>query len=105
MHPNSINAASHSILKDISPDILKADTNFIKNGEVNIEELIKVNPEVYCEIATDEKSINKLEEAGIPTVALQATANSDDPLEILNRWLTLTGKVTGTTERPENRRR
>ncbi|MFJ7406767.1 MULTISPECIES: ABC transporter substrate-binding protein [unclassified Lysinibacillus] len=101
MHPNSYNAASHSILKDISPDILKADTSFIQNGEVNIEELMKVNPEVYFEIASDEKSINKLEEAGVPTVALQATADSDDPLEILNRWLTLTGEITGTTDRPE----
>lgn len=101
MHPNSYNAASHSILKDISPHVLKADTSFIQNGDVNIEELMKINPEVYFEIASDEKSIHKLEEAGIPTVALQATAQSDDPLEILNRWLTLTGDITGTTDRPD----
>ena len=43
----------------------KADTSFIKNGEVNVEELMKVNPQLYFEKAQDQKSINKLEDAGV----------------------------------------
>lgn len=100
IHPNSYNAASHSILKDISPSILDAKTNFIENGEVNIEELITLNPQVYFEIASQEKTVEKLEEAGITTVALDTNTTSLNPLDTLNRWLTLTGEITGITDRP-----
>ncbi len=100
IHPNSYNAASHSILKDISPSILDAKTNFIENGEVNIEQLMSLNPQVYFEIANQEKTINKLEESGITTVALDTNTTSLNPLDTLNRWLKLTGEITGTTDRP-----
>ena len=101
IHPNSFNAASHSILKDISPSILDAKTNFIENGEVNIEQLLSLEPDVYFEIANQEKTIQKLEETGVTTVALDTNTKSLNPLDTLNRWLTLTGKITGTTDRPE----
>ncbi|WP_068791821.1 ABC transporter substrate-binding protein [Brevibacillus laterosporus] len=99
IHPNSYNAAAHSILKDISPSILKAKTNFIKNGEVNIEELLALNPQVYFEIANQQKTVKKLEEAGITTVALDTKTTSLNPLDTLNRWLSLTGEITGTINR------
>ncbi|WP_010651315.1 ABC transporter substrate-binding protein [Oceanobacillus massiliensis] len=101
IHPNSFNAASHSILKDISPAILEAKTNFIKNGEVNVEELAALNPDVYFEIANQEKTVRKLEDTGINTVALDTTTTSLNPLDTLNRWLALTGDITGVTDCPE----
>lgn len=100
IHPNSYNAAAFSILKDISPSILEAKTNFIENGEVNVEQLLSLEPDVYFEIANQEKTVQKLEETGITTVALDTNTTSLSPLDTLNRWLTLTGEVTGTTERP-----
>ncbi|MEK5217164.1 ABC transporter substrate-binding protein [Psychrobacillus sp. FSL H8-0487] len=100
IHPNSFNAASHSILKDISPAILDAKTNFIENGEVNIEELLTLDPQVYFEIASQENTVKKLEETGIATVALDTNTDSLNPLDTLNRWLTLTGEITGVTDRP-----
>lgn len=100
IHPNSYNAAAFSILKDISPSILEAKTNFIENGEVNVEELIALEPDVYFEIANQEKTVKKLEETGITTVALDTSTTSLNPLDTLNRWLTLTGEITGTTDRP-----
>ena len=101
IHPNSYNAAAFSILKDISPDILEAKTNFIENGEVNVEQLLSLNPDVYFEIANQEKTVQKLEETGINTVALSTATDSLNPMDTLNRWLTLTGQITGTTDRPE----
>ena len=101
IHPNSYNAAAHSILKDISPSISNAKTNFIENGEVNIEELLGLEPDVYFEIAGQEKSVQKIAETGITTVALDTNTTSLNPLDTLNRWLTLTGQITGTTERPD----
>ena len=100
IHPNSYNAAAFSILKDISPTILEAKTNFIENGEVNVEQLLALDPDVYFEIANQEKTVKKLEETGITTVALDTNTESLNPLDTINRWLKLTGEVTGTTERP-----
>ncbi|MFJ7950253.1 ABC transporter substrate-binding protein [Lysinibacillus sp. NPDC096418] len=100
MHPNSFNAAKNSILAKISPDVLKAETSFVQNGEVNVEELMKVNPQLYVEISTDEASINKVSEAGIPVIGVKAIdAAAAEPLATFNSWLELTSQITGTTER------
>lgn len=70
IHPNAYNAAENSILSKISPDIKKASTEFVKNGDVNIEELSKINPDVYFENATEQKTLDKVAESGIPTMGL-----------------------------------
>ncbi len=102
MHPNSYNAAKNSILSKISPDVLNAETSYIQNGEVNVEELLKIDPQLYVEISTDEDSINKVTEAGIPVVAVKAIdAAAAEPLATFNSWLTLTSKITGTTDRAD----
>ncbi len=96
MHPNSYNAASNSMLAKMSPDVLKASTDFIQNGEVNVEELMKVDPQVYFEIANDTKSIEKLDEAGINTMALQTVEVADaNPVKTFNSWLKLTAEIKG----------
>ncbi|MFJ7744925.1 ABC transporter substrate-binding protein [Peribacillus sp. NPDC097295] len=102
LHPNAYNAAENSILAEMSPDILKADTSFIQNGEVNVEELMKVNPQLYFEKAQDQKTIDKLEDAGVSVVALNPIdAAAAEPLATFNSWLKLTGEITGTTERAD----
>ncbi len=96
MHPNSYNAASNSMLAKMSPDVLKASTDFIQNGELNVEELMNVDPQVYFEIANDTKSIEKLDEAGISTVALQTVEVADaNPVETFNSWLKVTAGIKG----------
>ena len=102
MHPNSYNAAENSILSKMAPDILKADTSFVQNGEMNVEELMKINPDVFFEIATDEKSIEQARNAGISTVAIKAIdAAAAEPLATFNSWLKLTGEIASTTERAD----
>ncbi|MEK4081605.1 ABC transporter substrate-binding protein [Solibacillus sp. FSL K6-1126] len=102
MHPNSYNAAENSILSKMAPDILKADTSFVQNGEMNVEELMKINPDVFFEIATDEKSIEQARNAGINTVAIKAIdAAAAEPLATFNSWLKLTGEIASTTERAD----
>lgn len=103
MHPNSYNAAENSILSKMAPDILNADTSFVQNGEMNVEELMKINPDVFFEIATDEKSIEQARNAGINTVAIKAIdAAAAEPLATFNSWLKLTGEIASTTERADN---
>jgi len=102
MHPNSYNAAANSMLAKMSPDVLKASTEFVQNGEMNVEELMKINPDVYFELSTDEKSINLAREAGINTVAIKAIdAAAAEPLATFNSWIELTGQIADTTERAD----
>lgn len=102
MHPNSYNAAENSILAKMSPDVLKADTSFVQNGEMNVEELMKINPDAYFELSTDEKSIQLAREAGINTVAIKAIdAAASEPLATFNSWLELTAQIADTTERAD----
>lgn len=103
MHPNSYNAAKFSMLAKMSPDILNADTSFVKNGEMNIEELMRINPDVYFELATDKKSIALAREAGINTMAIKAIdAAAAEPLATFNSWLQLTAQIADTTDRADN---
>ncbi|RIN50738.1 ABC transporter substrate-binding protein, partial [Staphylococcus simulans] len=96
IHPNAYNAAENSILSKISPDIKKASTEFVKNGDVNIEELSKINPDVYFENATEQKTLDKVAESGIPTMGLQTIKVEDaDPLATFNSWLKVTSDIKG----------
>lgn len=104
LHPNAYNAAENSILSKISPDIKKASTEFVKNGDVNIEELSKINPDVYFENATEQKTLDKVAESGIPTMGLETIKVEDaDPLATFNSWLKVTSDVKGgkTSDRTE----
>ena len=103
MHPNSYNAAKNSILVKLSPEVLNASTSFVQNGEINIEELMKINPDVYFDNSTNEKSIVQARNAGINTVAIKTIdAAAAEPLATFNSWLILTGQITDTGERTDN---
>ena len=102
MHPNSYNAASNSILAKLSPDVLNASTDFVKNGEINIEEIMKVNPDVYFELSSNQDTIEQARAAGINTVAIKAIdAAAAEPLATFNSWLELTAQIADKTERSE----
>ena len=102
MHPNSYNAAENSILAKMAPEILNADTSFVKNGEMNVEELLNIKPDVYFELSTDEKSIEATRKAGINTIAIKAIdAAAAEPLATFNSWLQLTGEIANTTDRAD----
>ena len=100
MHPESASAARNSVLASISPEVLNASTDFLQNGEVNIEELLKLEPDVYFESSADQTTLDKLTEAGIPTVAIKARdAAEAEPLATFNSWLEVLRQISSTDER------
>lgn len=102
MHPVSMSTAKNSVLADMSPEVLKASTSFIENGEVNIEELMKLNPDVLFAPSGSEELIDKTTSAGIKTIGLNTiNANSANPLSTFDSWLTVTSKMTNTTDRAD----
>ena len=46
MHPSSMAAAENSILPKVMPDILEVNTDFLQGDEINVEELMNLDPDV-----------------------------------------------------------
>ena len=86
-----VDVLSKSVLKDISPETLKVETGFYKVGELNIEELEKLDPDVVLFNASNQEHAKLFEQAGIPavgfsTVGLEA---EPDPTKLYAEWLRL----------------
>lgn len=74
MHPLSLSAIEESILGVMAPKLKKASTAFVKTEfAVNVEELLKLKPDVVIQWArTDKeiKEIEKIEAVGIPVIGI-----------------------------------
>lgn len=102
MHPSSYDAALHSMLSKLSPEVLSGSTQFFRSGELNVEELLSLNTEMHIENALLTKSIEKLQQVGVPSIALKAmNAAYGDPFETFLSWLLVTNNITETDDRIE----
>lgn len=105
MPPDSLNAAKNSILAKYAPDILNVSIDYYKGGELNMEELLKLKPDVVF-YAGGEEERHQFVNAGIPAVGFSTvTPNGPNTIETLNAWISLMeqvfeegSKVTGITE-------
>lgn len=99
MSPSSMAAAENSILADIMPEILEVSTDFMTGGEVNVEELITMNPDVIFCNASKEDEYNQLRAAGLPVVAVSTSQWGADSVETFEGWVTLLGEVLGEEDK------
>ncbi len=93
MHPASLSAARHSMLPRVAPEVVDVDSSFIKKGEINVEELLKLRPDVVLYNASNVRDKTVLEKAGIPAVAFSTSTKKFNVMETLNGWLELLGEV------------
>ncbi|MEN6325407.1 MAG: ABC transporter substrate-binding protein [Syntrophomonas sp.] len=95
MHPTSAKALNTGILATLAPELKKVPTSFVQEGfTVNIEELLKLKPDVVIQWGTEEKEIKKMEAAGIPVIAL--TQGTQDDLE---GWIKIIGQILNKEDR------
>lgn len=72
-NPSSISAYNESVLKYMYPQLKDAQTDWCNsNSTVNIEELLKLKPDVVFCYSTAEEEIEKMEQAGLTVVALRS---------------------------------
>ena len=95
----SMIAAKYSLLSELYPKILKANTSFNKNDNVNTEELKKLNPDVVFYTAENKKMKKTLENAGFTAVGVSVSKWDYDSVKTLNHWISLLSKLF-----PENNR-
>ena len=100
MHPTSMIAVERSILAEMAPEMLKADTGFAAKGkgfDVNIEELLKLNPQVVVQWGHVPEVIEKMEAAGLTVLVIEV--RTGDSQENFEEWIRIIGELFGKEER------
>ncbi|MFV0496623.1 MAG: ABC transporter substrate-binding protein [Candidatus Fimivivens sp.] len=95
MDPSSMAAAKNSILPKIYPEIVQADTGFIKDGSLNIEELLKLKPDVVLYSADKTADYEALKQAGIPAIGFSTSKFEYDTVATFDHWISLFGDIFG----------
>ncbi|RCX19325.1 iron complex transport system substrate-binding protein [Anaerobacterium chartisolvens] len=98
MDPSSMAAAKNSILPKIYPEVLNVSTDFIKDGSLNIEELMKLKPDVVLYSADNTADYEVLSKAGIPAVAFSTSKFKFDTVKTFDNWVSLMGEIFGQQE-------
>ena len=96
MHPASMAAAQSGLLSEIYPEILEAETGFISGSEVNIEELLKLNPDIV--IGATAELAQTLRDAGIPAVTFSVSNWGYDVVETYDQWIAFLDEIFGESE-------
>lgn len=88
---------SNTALKNIAPELLDADNTVYAQSDLNIEEIVKLNPDVIFYNAQNKQHAEMLKKSGIPAVGF-ATIGAQtpaDPVERYKEWLRLLEDVFG----------
>ena len=91
--PNSMNAAKNGLLGEIYPEILNAKTGYMNGTEVNLEEMMKLNPDLVFYSAAQPEQGEQLRNAGFAAVAIAVNKWEYDAVETLNQWILLLGEI------------
>lgn len=93
MPPECMTAAENGLLGELYPEILEAETGYIKGSELNTEELLKLNPDVVFYNTADEKMGKQLTDAGFNAVGVSVNKWEYDCIETLNQWIDLLSQM------------
>ena len=80
-------AAKHSILAKMYPGILDLPSDFMKGGEANIEEVLKLKPDIVFYIAARPEEGEAYRRIGQPAVCFRTEKYNGDPLGTITDWL------------------
>lgn len=84
---SSMSAAENSYLATLYPEIVNLETGFSDGGEINIEEVLKLEPDVVFYRANDEAEGDMYAQAGIPAVAFSTRNHGNDAIATFAGWI------------------
>ena len=93
MEPASMNAAKNGILSELFPDILNVSTDIMGGDDVNIESLAALNPQIVYYNAGNAALQEKLDNAGLTSVAVSPTKWNYDCIVTYDKWISLLGQI------------
>lgn len=82
---------SNTVLKDIAPELLDSQDTVQAQSDINIEEIMKLKPDVIFYNASNKEHYETLKKTGIPCVgfATVGTNGPADPIDRYTQWLKL----------------
>ena len=96
LHPASMSAAKNGLLSEVYPEILEAKTDFINGSEINIEELLKLDPDIVIGVPKDQAE--SIRNAGIPALTLSVSNWDYDVAETYDQWNALFDEIFGESK-------
>ncbi|MBK5252602.1 MAG: ABC transporter substrate-binding protein [Peptostreptococcaceae bacterium] len=93
IHPVCMSAAKSGLLSELFPEILNADTSFMTSNNLNIEQLLKLNPDVVFYGANNHTLGDTLTKAGIAAVAVSPSKWDCDVIETYDQWVSMLSKI------------
>lgn len=97
--PASMGAAKAGLLGEIFPEILKAETRFSSGLDLNVEELMRLRPDVVFYLAGNKEFRTILKNAGLTAVAISPTKWNYDVMRTYDEWIKTLGMIF-----PENKK-
>ena len=89
----SMTAAQNGLLGQLYPEMLDAETGYIDGTDVNMEELMKLEPDVVFYSASSTEIGDQLTNAGIPAIAISVNKWDYNCIETLNNWIALLSQM------------
>lgn len=93
MNPASMSAAKTGLLGELFPDILDASTDFMNGSDINMEELMKLEPDVVFYNAGSKDMGEALRSAGFAAVAVSVNRWDYDSIETYDQWVALLSQI------------
>ena len=93
MNPASMSAARTGLLGELFPDILNAGTDFMNGSDINMEELMKLEPDVVIYSAGSKELGDALRAAGFAAVGISVNKWDYDSIETYDQWIALLSEI------------
>ncbi len=93
MEPASMNAAKNGILSELYPEILNVDTDIMGGDDVNVEALLALDPQIVYYNAGNSALGEKLDNAGLTSVAVSPTKWKYDCIVTYDQWISLLSQI------------
>ena len=97
----SMTAAQNGLLGELYPEVLDAQTGFIDGSDLNMEELLKLEPDVVFYSASQPAQGEQLANAGLAAVAVSVNKWQYNCIETLNNWIALLGEIFPENEKTQ----
>ena len=95
LDPAIVSAAEDSMLIQIAPDIGSIETGFSKNGNLNAEELLALDPDVVLYASGVMADYDIATQAGIPAVGFSLSIKDYNAVETIHTWIEQLAAVMG----------